>query len=142
MGYYRTLWYAGGSYEPVLARTVHRGLGAQDDSRLDATCELTFGTGCSLFVQREIFERSGLFDDRYFLYWEDVGFRVGFCMPVIRFVLCRQHGKRPCARSLRASELGASTVLGSSYTLPCAIGYEYTSRGILNLVQALWIPSQ
>jgi GT2 family glycosyltransferase len=69
-----TLWYAGGSYNPVLARTVHRGIGAQDESRFDATCDVTFATGCSLFVRREIFELSGLFDDRYFLYWEDVEF--------------------------------------------------------------------
>src|SRR5215208_886009 len=34
------------------------------------------------------------------------------------------------------SELGASTVLGSSCTLPCAIAYEYVSRGTLNRVQA------
>src|SRR5919112_4223494 len=34
------------------------------------------------------------------------------------------------------SELGASTVLGRSYMLLCAIGYESVSRGILNLVRA------
>src|ERR687889_2203956 len=41
--------------------------------------------------------------------------------------------------STTTSELGASTVPGSSYTLPCAIGYEYSSREILNLVRVLWI---
>src|SRR5919112_2711170 len=34
------------------------------------------------------------------------------------------------------SGLGASTVLGRSYTPPYAVGYEYASRGILNLAQA------
>ena len=35
-----------------------------------------------------------------------------------------------------ASELGASTVLGRSYMLLCAIGYEFVSRGSLNRVRA------
>src|ERR671920_1037970 len=39
-------------------------------------------------------------------------------------------------RSTTTSGLGASTVLGSSCTLPCAIGYEYVSRGTLNRVRA------
>src|SRR5919112_6261818 len=40
-------------------------------------------------------------------------------------------------RSTTTSGLGASTVLGSSCTLPCAIAYEeYVSRGILNRVRA------
>ena len=69
-----TIWYAGGSYNPALARAAHRGIGGQDEGRFDATCEVTFATGCSLFVRREVFERLGLFDDRYFLYWEDVEF--------------------------------------------------------------------
>jgi hypothetical protein len=38
--------------------------------------------------------------------------------------------------STTTSEPGASTVLGNSYMLPCAIGYEYASRGILNRVRA------
>src|SRR5215213_8308580 len=44
--------------------------------------------------------------------------------------------------STTTSEPGASTLPGSSYTLPCPIGYEYSSREILNLVRVLWIPTQ
>src|SRR3712207_3833436 len=44
--------------------------------------------------------------------------------------------------STTTSEPGAWTVPGSGCTLPCANGYEYVSRGPLNRVRALWIPSR
>jgi hypothetical protein len=38
--------------------------------------------------------------------------------------------------SITTSELGVSTVPGSSYMLPCALVYAYVSSGILTRVQA------
>ena len=69
-----TLWYAGGNYDRARAQAVHWGLGEQDDGYCDASCKITFATGCSLFVRSEVFGRLGLLDDKYFLYWEDVQF--------------------------------------------------------------------
>jgi GT2 family glycosyltransferase len=70
----RTIWYAGGAYDSLRAQNIHWGIGAQDDGRFDDPCEVAFASGCSLFVRHEVFERIGLLDDRYFLYWEDVEF--------------------------------------------------------------------
>lgn len=78
------IWYAGGDYDMTRAQTNHWRFGAQDDGRFDYTsCKATFATGCSLFVRREVFEKIGLLDERYFLYWEDTEFsrralRVGY----------------------------------------------------------------
>jgi len=69
-----TLWYAGGDYDPVRGQGSHWGFGAQDDGSFDAPQEVTFATGCSLFVRCEVFEQVGLLDERYFLYWDDVEF--------------------------------------------------------------------
>ena len=70
-----TIWYAGGDYDSMRAQTNHWGFGAQDDGRFDRTsCNVTFATGCSLFVRREVFERIGLLEELYFLYWEDTQF--------------------------------------------------------------------
>jgi len=71
----RTIWYAGGDYDLMRAQTNHWGLGAEDEGRFDYTsCKVTFATGCSLFVRRNVFEQIGLLDERYFLYWEDTQF--------------------------------------------------------------------
>lgn len=36
--------------------------------------EVNFITGCCMFIKREVFERVGMFDDRFFLYFEDADF--------------------------------------------------------------------
>ncbi len=48
---------------------------------------LDYVTGASLFVRREVFERVGLLDDGFFMYWEDTDFafrltRAGYRMAV------------------------------------------------------------
>jgi GT2 family glycosyltransferase len=68
------VWYAGGSYDSVRAQPNHWGIGAPDGADSNITCDVTFATGCSLLVSRETFERVGLLDEKYFLYWEDVEF--------------------------------------------------------------------
>ena len=66
--------YEGGDYDWVRAQTHHRGFGARDGGHFDSPDEVTFATGTSLFTRREVFERIGLLDERFFLYWEDMEF--------------------------------------------------------------------
>src|SRR5919112_6388507 len=56
------------------------------------------------------------------------------CAVAVLGACCRMsfHLGKP---STTTSELGASTVLGRSYMLLCAIGYESASREILNLAR-------
>ena len=69
-----TVFYAGGGYDWVRGQASHWRFGAQDDEHFEASCDVIFATGTSLFVRREVFEQIGLLDERYFLYWEDVQF--------------------------------------------------------------------
>ncbi len=60
------LWFGGGHLLKHFGTTrVIR------NSRFDTVTEVTFLTGCMLLVRREVFERVGLFDERYFMYFED-----------------------------------------------------------------------
>jgi GT2 family glycosyltransferase len=66
-----TIYFAGGR----LLRTgsaVHMGLGQPDGPEYDHAGSTDWITGCALFATRLAFERIGLFDDRYFLLFEDV----------------------------------------------------------------------
>lgn len=62
-------WFAGGSLNRQLARLVQWGT-TQGESDPVATTEWV--NGCVLMVRRDAFLEVGGFDERYFLYWEDV----------------------------------------------------------------------
>jgi GT2 family glycosyltransferase len=56
--------------EPLVRHAMSRyELGAMD---LSLAAEVPFLSGCFMFLRRSAFERAGGFDDRYFLYMEDV----------------------------------------------------------------------
>ena len=47
------------------------GAGEKDAGRYEATLEFDMVSGCALMAKREIFERVGLFDEKYFCYFEE-----------------------------------------------------------------------
>lgn len=64
-------WYAGGYIDWNHARSIHRGVDEVDHGQYDKREAISFATGCCMMLKREVFEKVGLFDDRYFLYFED-----------------------------------------------------------------------
>ena len=82
------LWYAGGSIDWQNLAAFHRGVDELDRGHFDTQQESDFATGCSVLIRREVLEKTGLLDERYFLYLEDVdlsvkakqaGYQIGFC---------------------------------------------------------------
>lgn len=72
----KVIWYAGGSIDWDNVWGVHRGVDEVDRGQYDQADELEFATGCCLLIRREAFDQIGLFDPRYFLYYEDLDFCV------------------------------------------------------------------
>ena len=70
----RVLWYAGGNmdWENVIGK--HTGVDEVDKGQYEKTKEIDFSSGCCMMVKREIFEKVGKLDERYFLYYEDNDF--------------------------------------------------------------------
>ena len=70
----KVIWYAGGliDWQNILAS--HRGVDEVDEGQYNQVSETDFVSGCAMFVKREVFEKIGLFDEKYFLYWEDIDF--------------------------------------------------------------------
>lgn len=79
----KIFWYAGGimDWKNVIGR--HRGVDDVDHGQYDQKTQTDFASGCCMLVKKEVFEKVGLFDERYFLYYEDNdlsqrAYRLGF----------------------------------------------------------------
>ncbi len=68
------IWYAGGILDVANVLGKHRGMDEKDRGQYDTIEETEFVTGGALFVRRDVFEKIGLFDDKYFMYLEDADF--------------------------------------------------------------------
>lgn len=67
----KVIWYAGGVMDWRNVIGVHRGVDEVDNGQYEEVQETDFASGCCMFVKREIFEKIGFFDEKYFLYYED-----------------------------------------------------------------------
>jgi len=70
----RVIWYAGGLFDWRNIIASHRGVDEVDQGQYHRLEITDFASGCAMFVREEVFEKVGLFDEKYFLYWEDVDF--------------------------------------------------------------------
>ncbi len=66
------IWFAGANIDWSTGDSPHLGLGEYDQGQFHQVLEVDRVTGCAMMVRRSVFERVGLFDPRYFLYYEDV----------------------------------------------------------------------
>ncbi|OFW59523.1 MAG: hypothetical protein A2W01_07860 [Candidatus Solincola sediminis] len=63
--------YGGGRISRLTCRTYHKGNGEIDSDRFRKTEETGYITGASLFINMDMIGEIGLFDESYFLYYED-----------------------------------------------------------------------
>lgn len=69
------VWFAGGTFTSSLARLTIPGQGEPSDHAINRTGALTpteWANGCALLLRRSAYVDQGGFDERFFMYWEDV----------------------------------------------------------------------
>jgi GT2 family glycosyltransferase len=65
----RQVWFSGGIISWLRMKSFHKKTTKKKDFY-----ESSFVTGCAMLVKKEVFKKIGLFDEDYFLYWEDADF--------------------------------------------------------------------
>ena len=68
----KTIWFAGGHLDKNNVLGTHIGVDQQDVGQYQNNKQVDFITGAGMMVRAEVFNQVGLFDERYFLYLEDV----------------------------------------------------------------------
>lgn len=66
----KTIWYAGKDFDMLNVLGKHRGVDQKDEGQFDRDAP-TEANGAAMLVKREVFEKVGLFDERFFLYLDD-----------------------------------------------------------------------
>jgi GT2 family glycosyltransferase len=64
------IWFGGGKIDWLRMKTIHTGYKKTDSRYIKSP----FISGCAMLIKKEVFREIGLFDQNYFLYWEDADF--------------------------------------------------------------------
>lgn len=67
----KVIWFAGGYNDWKHAKSVHRGVDEVDVGQYNTVEKIDFATGCCMIIRTEVVNKVGLFDEKYFLYYED-----------------------------------------------------------------------
>lgn len=68
----KVIWYAGGDVDWQNVHGTNHGVDEVDKGQYDEVRETDFATGTCMFLRREALEDAGIFDEKYFMYLEDV----------------------------------------------------------------------
>jgi len=70
----KVIWYAGGVMDWDNVLGFHRGVDEVDKGQYDRLEETQFVSGCCMLIKKEVFQKIGFLDERYFLYYEDIDY--------------------------------------------------------------------
>ena len=68
----KVLWYAGGKIDWDNVYGMNRGVDEVDKGQFDKEEEVDFATGTCMFMRSKALKQIGVFDEKYFMYLEDV----------------------------------------------------------------------
>ncbi len=70
----RKIWMAGGYMNKWRALGIHYGFNQPDDPKYNLGKYITYAPTCFMLVERSVFEKVGMMDEKYFAYYDDTDF--------------------------------------------------------------------
>ncbi len=70
----KVIWYAGGTMDWNNIIGKHRGVDEVDRGQYQNIESICFATGCCMLIKKDVVEKVGILDERYFLYYEDADY--------------------------------------------------------------------
>ncbi len=67
----KVIWYAGGIIDWDNILSSHRGVDEVDKGQYDKVIETDYASGSCMLIKKEVLKEIGLFDKKFFMYWED-----------------------------------------------------------------------
>jgi len=70
----KKVWMAGGKFLMYKGSTIHVGEGDNDSDSYNQEAYFKYAPTCFILIRNEVFERVGLMDEKYFVYYDDTDF--------------------------------------------------------------------
>lgn len=70
----KVIWFAGGIIDWRNVLGYHRGVDEVDKGQFNKTEKIDYATGAGMLVNKSVFEKIGFFDEKFYLYYEDLDF--------------------------------------------------------------------
>lgn len=112
-----TIWHAGARRRWGVLAATDAGRGQVDRGQFNTSREVDYVFGTAMLIRRGVFERIGLFDERFFLYLEDLDFclraqEVGFSLLFVPQAHVWHKGSASTAhnRAMRRYHMARSTI--------------------------------
>lgn len=68
------IWFAGGKFSFIPGSIRHIGYGETDNGKYDEIKEISYAPTCFMMIKSEVFQKVGLMDEKYFVYFDDTDF--------------------------------------------------------------------
>lgn len=70
----KKIWMAGGYMDSWRAIGVHYGYNQKDKTKYNIAKHVTYSPTCFMLVKKEVFDATGIMDEKYFAYYDDTDF--------------------------------------------------------------------
>lgn len=84
------IWCAGGCLTPVIKKAIQRGNGCKDTGEFNKSGYCSLANGCCVLLTDKIIQKTGLLDERFFLYYEDTEYSMRALEKQVKIYYCHE----------------------------------------------------